>query len=233
MSGMTSRIDDEPTAGFIYLLSNPAMPGMIKIGFSTDQAAMRAVELSRPTGIPIDFELVYDELVSDCRAVERHLHKRFAAYRVNRRREFFRVPVREAIAALQEEAKAYPVTPRAEERLDILPQLERRFRRWLHTDLIGAYIIQVSGLVYLESAFQPSVAVRDQDIHRQDLGFISDGMDSAEPYFPSSNSIEENARRFVGLDTYTIHYLTDLFNSEANEFIDQLHKYQEEIPFAP
>jgi hypothetical protein len=221
-------------AGFVYILSNHAMPGMVKIGFSAGQAAGRAVELSRPTGVPIDFELVYDELVSDCRAVERHLHERFAAYRVNKKREFFRVPVRQAIAALQEEAKAYlPVTPRAEERLDVLPQLEHRFRRWLRTDLVGVYIIQVGDLVYLESVFQPHVASDDRDIHRQDLGFIYDDMDDDEPEFSSSNSIKENARRFVQLDAYTIHYLMDLFNADANEFIESLHKLQEDIPFAP
>jgi hypothetical protein len=233
MSGMAARSGDEPMAGFVYILSNPAMPGMIKIGFSTDQASMRAIELSRPTSIPIEFELVYDELVSDCRAVERHLHERFAAQRVNRRREFFRVPVRQAIAALQEESKGYPVLPRAEEKLDVLPQLERRFRRWLRTDLVGAYIIQVDDLVYLESVFQLNLAAKDQDITRRDLGHIYEDMDSDEPMFLSSNSIEENARRFVELNTYSIHYLTDLFNNEANKYIDRLHKLQDEIPFAP
>jgi hypothetical protein len=114
----------EHRAGFVYILSNSAMPGMVKIGLTRNEAAARAVELSRATGVPTDFELVYDELVNDCRAVERSLHKRFSEYRVNDRREFFRVPIRQAIAALQEEAKAYPVIPLAEERIDILPRLE-------------------------------------------------------------------------------------------------------------
>jgi hypothetical protein len=218
-------------AGFVYILSNPAMPGMVKIGLTKAEATARTSELSRPTSVPMDFELVYDELVSDCRAVERHLHERFGAHRVNRKREFFRVPVRQAIAALQDEARAYPVVPRLEDRQDILPRLEQRFRRWLRPDLVGTYIVQAGDLVYLESVFQTSVGLNDRDTHRRDLGFIYD--DDDEPMFSSSNSVEENARRFVGLGTYTVHYLTDLFNGEADDYIEQLHKLQDPIPFAP
>jgi hypothetical protein len=221
----------ESAAGFVYIFSNPAMPGMVKIGLTAEEAVKRAINLSHSTAIPSDFELIYDELVSDCRVVERLIHERFAQYRVNPRREFFRVPVRRAIATLQEEAKAYPVMPRAEEKLDILPQLERRFRRWLRTDLVGAYIVQVGGLVYLEEEFQPHVGVKDKDIHRTDLSFISDDMDTDDPTFPPSNSIEKNSEIFVETDTYTIHYLFNLFNNEADEYIERLHMYQDEIPF--
>jgi hypothetical protein len=188
------------------------------------------VELSRATGVPADFELVYDELVNDCRAVERNLHKHFSAHRVSERREFFRVPVRQAISALQEEARAYPVTPRAEERVAILPQLEQRCRRWLRRDLVGAYVIQTNGLVYLETVLQPHVGLKDRDINRLDLGFI---YSDAEPDFIPSRSIEENAQRFVHLDTYTIHMVTELFNEEAHEYIETQHGYDKDIPFAP
>jgi hypothetical protein len=51
--------------------------------------------------------------------------------------------------------------------------------------------------------------------------------------FSSSNPIQENTRRFVEFDTYSIHYLIDLFNGEAHEYIERLYKLQEEIPFAP
>jgi len=220
-------------AGFVYILINPGMPGLVKIGFTTDQSTARAVQLSRPTGVPADFDLVYDELVRDCAAVEHRLHERFAANRFSSRREFFRVPVRQAIAALQEEARSYPVTPLPEQKVDILPGLEHRLRRWLRADLVGVYVIQLDSLVYLESVFQPHAWLKDQEIKRMDLSFISDDLDTGEPLFSPSNQIAENARLFIELDTYTIHYLTDLFNDEANERIADLHRYHEEIPFAP
>jgi hypothetical protein len=229
---VTDQEDGKTAAGFVYILTNPAMPGMVKIGFSESQTSIRAVELSRPTGVPMEFELVYDELVSNCRAVERTLHRRFAAHRVNQKREFFRVPVRQVISALQEEAKAHLIEPSAEDRVDILPQLERRFRRYLRADLVGAYIVQVGDLVYLESVFQPHVYSKDQKIHRLDLGIIWEGLGEDDgPSFPASNGAHGNAQRFMETNTYSIHYLTDLFNEEANKHIDQLHRYQEQIPF--
>jgi T5orf172 domain len=220
----------EHGAGFVYIPSNSAMPGMVKIGLTRNEAAARAVELSRATGVPTDFELVYDELVNDCRAVERSLHKRFSEYRVNDRREFFRVPIRQAIAALQEEAKAYPVIPLAEERIDILPRLEQRCRRWLRRDLVGAYIIQTDGLVYRETVFQPHVALNDRETQRLDLGFIYSG---DEPDFSCSKPIADNAQRFLNLDAYTIHMVTDLFNDETHQFVETRHRLQEEMPFQP
>ena len=122
--------------------------------------------------------------------------------------------------------------PRSEEKLDILPRLERRFRRWLRADLVGAHIVQVDNLVYLEEEFQPRIGINDKNIHRTDLSFISDDMDAEGPAFPPSNSIEKNSEFFLETDTYTIHYLFNLFSSEANEYIDRLHKYQDEIPFS-
>ena len=63
------------------------------------------------TGVPTEFIVVWDELVSDCQEVERRLHERSSEYRVNRAREFFRIPVREAVRALQQEAQTFRVEP--------------------------------------------------------------------------------------------------------------------------
>lgn len=227
---MTAHDGNEHQAGFVYILSNPAMPGLVKIGLTANQVIYRAVELSRATGVPADFEVVYDELVNDCRAVERRLHRRFSDHRFNERREFFRVPIRQAIAALQEEARAYPVTPLAEERADILPGLEQRFRRWLRRDLVGAFIIQTSGIVYLESILQPHIGLNDRDINRMDLQFI---YHKDEPEFLPARPIEDNVRRFLKLNTYTIHMVTDIFSEETHKYIELLHSHEDAIPFKP
>ena len=42
--------------GFIYIMTNPAMKGLIKIGYATD-AEKRRKELSHASGVPADFEL--------------------------------------------------------------------------------------------------------------------------------------------------------------------------------
>ncbi|MDZ7969847.1 MAG: GIY-YIG nuclease family protein [Nostoc sp. DedSLP03] len=87
--------------GFVYVLLNPSFPDQIKIGLTEQTSELRAKQL-RTTGVPTPFIVIYDELVSECELVERKLHQRFAAYRVSSDREFFRIPVREAVRALQE-----------------------------------------------------------------------------------------------------------------------------------
>ena len=76
----------------------------------------------RGTGVPVDFLVVYDELVTDCEAVERRLHQRFADYRYQPNREFFQIPVREATRGLMAESDGF-ILPRigANSGVEILP----------------------------------------------------------------------------------------------------------------
>src|ERR1035438_1446002 len=99
--------------GFVYILLNPAFPDRIKIGRTSRPTRDRANELSRQTGVPEPYIVVYDQLVGDCQAVEDALHERFAAARASVSKEFFRVPSKEAILALQEFVKRWPVPPEA------------------------------------------------------------------------------------------------------------------------
>lgn len=76
--------------GFVYVLSNPAMPGIYKVGMTTRSPSQRAAELSNSTGVPAEFSIVYYAEVADPAAVESAVHDRLAGYRVNPCREFFR-----------------------------------------------------------------------------------------------------------------------------------------------
>ena len=86
------------TRGWVYVLSNPAMPGILKIGFSTKDPIVRAAELEG-TGVPAPFVVEYDALVFEPRAVEQATHERLSAHRTNK--EFFQVTVATAVAAVQ------------------------------------------------------------------------------------------------------------------------------------
>ena len=44
-----------PQKGLVYVLSNPAMPGLVKIGQTTNEITSRMNELSN-TGVPLHFE---------------------------------------------------------------------------------------------------------------------------------------------------------------------------------
>ncbi|MEU8092147.1 GIY-YIG nuclease family protein [Micromonospora chalcea] len=229
-------------SGFVYVLTNPSMRGLVKIGFTRDKTELRAKNLSRHTGIPTEFEIAWDELVSDCVAVEKRVHERFAAFRVHERREFFRVPLRVAIAALREESESFRIDSLEISRTDVLPALEARFRRWLRGDLVGAYLGQTGEMVYFEGIFQPRVDSADLEVKRVELDDIYDDPDSDDPALSPKRPVAANARAFLVWDTYTICYFLPIFNDEAEEYFQrlerQLHECQRrnerfDFPFRP
>ncbi|MHC5718911.1 MAG: GIY-YIG nuclease family protein, partial [Nostoc sp.] len=136
--------------GFVYILLNPSFPDQVKIGRTEKTSELRAKQL-QTTGVPTAFIVVYDELVSDCEVVENILHSRFAAYRTSLEREFFRVPVREAIRVLQETAGAYIISDVApSNRVDILPSIEQKYRDYLKPNIVSIAIIQLTDVCFLE-----------------------------------------------------------------------------------
>lgn len=91
-----------PDSGSIYLLMNPSMPGLFKIGKTTRETGQRIKELNSATGVPTSFVLVYETFVSDCHAAERYVHDRLDVYRVSNNREFFKLASSTAIDVILE-----------------------------------------------------------------------------------------------------------------------------------
>jgi len=91
-------------AGYIYVLINPSMDGLVKIGKTTREPTGRAKELSGATGVPTPFVLAYDALFTDCSAAEEFVHALLEqkGYRVSSNREFFNASISEAIKAVIE-----------------------------------------------------------------------------------------------------------------------------------
>ena len=92
----------------IYILTNPAMPELIKIGQTTDLG--KRIRGLDNTSVPLPFECVYACTVEDADFVEKQLHEAFDDYRERKSREFFRLPHERAIAALKL-AEVENVTP--------------------------------------------------------------------------------------------------------------------------
>ncbi len=61
----------------IYILTNEAMPGYVKIGKTTTSLEQRIKELSSSTSIPLPFTCFYACTVRNCDFVERQLHEAF------------------------------------------------------------------------------------------------------------------------------------------------------------
>lgn len=201
---------------------NPAMRGLVKIGLTKHMPKERVKGL-RGTGVPDDFVVVYDELVTDRKLLEKRLHARFADYRYQPNREFFQIPIREAVRGLMEESIGFLVSRvGVNGGVEIFPDLKRKYPSYLKSDFHSIKITHSDGIVYLESVRYRYLGSRDEIVERTDLGFISDGEGEM---FLVSRSPEENARLFVHqLDEHSIINCTDLFTPEACVEIDQRRK---------
>jgi hypothetical protein len=85
----------------VYVLTNPAMPGLAKIGKTTQADVMVRMNQLYTTGVPVPFECVYAVEVKDCSRVESALHIAFGPSRINPSREFFKIDTEQAIAVLK------------------------------------------------------------------------------------------------------------------------------------
>ncbi|MCL2557791.1 MAG: GIY-YIG nuclease family protein [Treponema sp.] len=90
----------ETKKGIVYVLENPAMPGLVKIGQTGNEIGNRLKELNT-TGVPFPFDCLYACEVSDREQVEVALHEAFRPYRVNPKREFFKINPEQAIVILR------------------------------------------------------------------------------------------------------------------------------------
>lgn len=85
--------------GFIYVMINPSLEGMVKIGKSSRDPKLRAIELSSATGVPTPFIVAYQIFVNDTNHIEKLLHTFFEEknYKISDNREFFSAPLSEVI----------------------------------------------------------------------------------------------------------------------------------------
>jgi len=95
----------------VYILSNPAMPGLYKIGHTKSDAFNRATQISRGTGVPQDFQVEWCLRCFKAERIERETHRHFKAQRVNRRKEFFREDIDTIKTAIVEIARKYEELP--------------------------------------------------------------------------------------------------------------------------
>jgi len=100
----------------VYLLTNPAMPGLTKIGKTTQLDLASRLSQLYTTGVPVPFECAYACEVDDCAKVEKAFHAAFGDHRVNPKREFFSIEPERVIAVLQLLAVS-DVTPQVEQQL--------------------------------------------------------------------------------------------------------------------
>jgi T5orf172 domain len=87
--------------GFVYVLSNPSMPDLVKVGYTDRTGEVRADELYT-TGVPLPYEVEFRAVTSRPKEVEQEAHRLLDAERINPGREFFKVPVPVAVDAVHD-----------------------------------------------------------------------------------------------------------------------------------
>jgi len=204
--------------GHVYILINPAMPGLVKIGRTRDQTKARARQLYS-TGVPTEFVVLWQELVHDSEEVEKEIHERFEASRVNLKREFFEVEPQEAIRTLIEVARSYRFDLSAESpRVPVLDQLKAKFGSDLRPDIVAVNVAEDEvGAMFLEVIRVPvDRKTKKQYVDYVDLSVLGDG-------FTFYQSLDAVAKKVIGLDPVSIAAVTDLLKDEAARQLWEKH----------
>jgi len=94
------------SVGYIYVLSNPTITGLLKVGFTCGSVDKRRRELSGATGVPSEFVIEYFQLSEDVEDIESAVHAELESYRIGENREFFKAPISQVISAIQRHARS-------------------------------------------------------------------------------------------------------------------------------
>ena len=76
--------------GFVYVMSNPIMPDVYKIGYTDKSPRQRADDLSN-TSVPTPYEVVAHWEVESPMVHEKQLHNLLSEKRISNNREFFKL----------------------------------------------------------------------------------------------------------------------------------------------
>jgi hypothetical protein len=90
-------------SGYIYIMRNASHEiNIFKIGLTTKTVEERAGQLSATTSSPDKYLIVHRWKVKDVKSAEKLIHDQLKEYRINERREFFRIDLEKVIPVIGE-----------------------------------------------------------------------------------------------------------------------------------
>lgn len=92
---------------WVYILSNPSTPGLLKIGYTKLDPDTRAKQISNATGVALPYKVEWAFKCFNGEQLEGEVHNYLKAYRVNNNREFFEIELNEAKKAVMEIGENY------------------------------------------------------------------------------------------------------------------------------
>ena len=81
---------------WVYILSNPTQPGLLKIGYTKNLPEKRAKQISSATGVALPYKVEWAYQCFNGEMVEREVHHKLKAQRINNSKEFFQISLEEA-----------------------------------------------------------------------------------------------------------------------------------------
>ena len=105
-SAMYANRDGEYDS-WVYIMSNPTMPGYYKIGYTKKNPEERAKQISNATGVIVPMKVEWAFHCYNGFALEQECHHKLEKYRVSHNREFFQMPLEEAQNTVKELGKRY------------------------------------------------------------------------------------------------------------------------------
>ena len=98
---------DDDYDSWVYILSNKAQPGILKIGYTNKHPEERAKQISNSTGVALPFDVEFAFHCYNGVSLEQECHDKLKEYRVNNNREFFQMSLDEAKATVKELGERY------------------------------------------------------------------------------------------------------------------------------
>lgn len=209
-------------SGYVYILTNVSLPGMIKVGRTLRDSRSRARELFT-TGLPTPFQVAFEIFSDEHEKLEADFHQELHDFRISNNREFFKYPLDKAITLLQKLNSPPASNESVFQAEDIFESLKQKYPGYLKPDIVAVRIVQPQDRVWLEITQEKETAgyLKDQKITRTDLAFISDGEYDSQLFRPEDD-LRENTRKFVeDFDPYSIIMATDLFHDSACKEINE------------
>ena len=80
---------------WVYVLSNPTMPSLLKIGYTKNLPEERAKQISAATGVALPYKVEWAYKCFNGETVEREVHHKLKSKRANNSKEFFWINLEE------------------------------------------------------------------------------------------------------------------------------------------
>lgn len=92
---------------WVYCLSNPTTPGILKIGYTKKTPDERAKQISSATGVALPYKVEWAYKCFNGETIEREVHHKLHSCRVNNNKEFFQISLEEAKEVINLIGKKY------------------------------------------------------------------------------------------------------------------------------